>query len=68
MYLTRMYTMKKWLSKFICEEEAATSTEYAVILALILMAVVGAVGAFGSQTAGLWGAIETSFDTNAFGS
>ncbi len=40
------------------EEEAATAVEYAVMLALILMVVIGAIGAVGSQSGGLWNGIE----------
>ena len=38
-------------------EEGATSVEYAVVLALILMAIFGAIGSLGAQTGGLWGGI-----------
>lgn len=57
----------KWLKALIREEEAATATEYAVLLALILVAVVGAIGAFGSQAGGLWGGIDSSLDATNFG-
>jgi len=43
-------------------EEAVTSVEYAVVLALILMAVFGAIGSFGSQTGGMWGGIENDLE------
>lgn len=35
-------------------EEAATAVEYAVLLALILISVIGAIGAVGTQTGGMW--------------
>jgi pilus assembly protein Flp/PilA len=38
-------------------EDGATSVEYAVVLALILMAIIGAIGSLGSQTGGMWGGI-----------
>jgi len=48
-------------------EEAVTSVEYAVVLSLILMAVLGAIGSFGAETSGLWGGIETDLDAVGFG-
>ena len=41
------------------DEEAATAVEYSVMLALILMAVIGAIGMVGSQSGGMWGGIES---------
>ena len=38
-------------------EEAVTSVEYAVVLALVLMAVIGAIGSLGAQAGGMWGGI-----------
>lgn len=43
------------ITRLLCEEEAATAVEYAVMLALILMAALGAVTTVGSETADLWG-------------
>jgi Flp pilus assembly pilin Flp len=39
-------------------EEAATTIEYSVILALILMAVIGAIGTVGNLSGGMWGGVE----------
>jgi pilus assembly protein Flp/PilA len=39
------------------DEEAATAVEYAVMLALILIAILGAIGAVGSQSGGMWNGI-----------
>jgi pilus assembly protein Flp/PilA len=36
-------------------EEAATAVEYAVMLALILLAVIASIGAFGGAASGIWG-------------
>lgn len=47
-------------------EEAATSVEYAVVLALILMAIVSAIGTLGSEAGGLWGGIEQDLDDVGF--
>lgn len=62
-----MYTMKNWLLEFIRDDSAATAVEYAVLLALILVAVIGAVATFGSETGGLWGNIDTQLETTQFG-
>ena len=43
-------------------EEAVTSVEYAVMLAMILLAAIGAIGSFGAETGGLWGGIEEDLE------
>ena len=52
--------------KLLREEEAATSVEYAVVLALILMVTIGAIGALGAQSGGMWGGIESDLLENGF--
>lgn len=47
-----------FLTRFLCEEEAASAVEYAVMLALILMVVLGAVAAVGAEGGGLWSGIN----------
>ncbi|MGQ9505369.1 MAG: Flp family type IVb pilin [Thermogutta sp.] len=39
---------------FIWEETGATAVEYAVMLALIILVMIGTIGQFGSETHGLW--------------
>ncbi|MGW8257871.1 MAG: Flp family type IVb pilin [Thermoguttaceae bacterium] len=56
------------INKFLHEEQAATSVEYAVMLALILIAIIGAIGAVGSQTGGMWGGIVNDLTDVGFGS
>jgi pilus assembly protein Flp/PilA len=46
------------ISEFIFEEDAATAVEYAVMLALIIVACIGSVSFLATQTAG-------SFDSSA---
>jgi Flp pilus assembly pilin Flp len=46
------------LIEILRNEEAVTSVEYAVVLALILMAIISSIGALGSQAGGLWGGIR----------
>jgi pilus assembly protein Flp/PilA len=43
--------------KFLQNEEAATAVEYAVMLAMVLLAVMAAIGAVGNKTGGLWSGI-----------
>jgi pilus assembly protein Flp/PilA len=50
------------IARFIQDQEAATSVEYSVMLALILMAVLAAVGTVGARTGGLWGEIVDSLN------
>ena len=57
----------RWLMQFLWAEEAATAVEYAVMLAMILLAVVGAIGTFGGEAGGLWGGIESDLDAHRFG-
>ena len=55
------------LLHFIREDEAATAVEYAVLLALILMSVIGAIGTVGAQSGGMWGNIEGKLVATPFG-
>jgi Flp pilus assembly pilin Flp len=59
--------MKNWFVKLIRCDEAATAVEYAVLLALILVVIIGAVATFGSETGGLWGGIDTKLEDTQFG-
>lgn len=47
-----------FLNNFIRDEEAATAVEYAVMLAMILLTILGAIGSVGNQTGGMWSGIE----------
>jgi len=42
------------IQQFLQVEEAATAAEYAVLLALILLALISAVTTVGNSTSGLW--------------
>jgi pilus assembly protein Flp/PilA len=57
----------KRLFNFLREDEAATAVEYAVLLALILMSVIGAIGTVGAQSGGMWGNIEGRLNGAGFG-
>ena len=55
------------LLHFLREDEAATAVEYAVMLALILISVIGAIGTVGAQSGGMWGNIRGQLDATPFG-
>lgn len=42
------------LRSLIREDTGATAVEYAVMLALIILVMIGTIGQFGSETHGLW--------------
>jgi len=46
--------MLNHLLRFYRDEQAATAVEYAVLLALILVAVISAINAVGSSSSGIW--------------
>jgi Flp pilus assembly pilin Flp len=60
--------MRRFWFQFWTAEEAATAVEYAVMLALILIAIMGAIGAVAQQAGGMWGNIKSDLDSNGFGS
>jgi pilus assembly protein Flp/PilA len=60
--------MRRFLLQLWCDDTAATAVEYAVLLALILIAVMGAIGAVAQQTGGMWGNVKSELDANGFGS
>ena len=51
-----------FLARFFKDERAATSVEYSVMLALILMMVLVAIGLVGIQSGAMWGNISTSIE------
>lgn len=50
------------------DDEATTSVEYAVMLALVLAAVITGVTAFGGQAGSLWGQTNQNLVDHGFGS
>ncbi len=54
------------INRILRDEEAATAVEYAVMLAMILMVVFGAIGAVGEQSGGLWSGIEGDLQAAGF--
>jgi pilus assembly protein Flp/PilA len=51
----------------ILDEDGATAVEYAVLLALVLMAVFGAVASLGTEAGTLWGSINTKSQAAGLG-
>jgi pilus assembly protein Flp/PilA len=52
---------------FLRDTEAATAVEYAVMLALILMSVIGAIGTVGANSGGMWANVHGKLDGAGFG-
>ncbi len=46
--------MLNYLLRLYRDDEAATAVEYAVLLALILIAIIAAINAVGNTTSGIW--------------
>jgi pilus assembly protein Flp/PilA len=53
--------------QFYRDEDATTAVEYAVMLAMIIMACIGTVSLFGGQTGSLWGNSKTKMEAAGFG-
>jgi pilus assembly protein Flp/PilA len=54
--------------RWVRDEQAATAVEYAVMLALILMAVISAITTVGNTTSGLWSSNASSINSAMSGS
>ena len=52
--------MRGIFSKLIADNSGATAVEYGLILAMIFLAMVGAVQGVGNETIGLWNTISTT--------
>lgn len=59
--------MQSFLRLLFSDDSAATAVEYAVMLALIIIAIIGAVGSVGQNAGGLWGGISGKLDTAGVG-
>jgi pilus assembly protein Flp/PilA len=56
----------RWFSQLLFDDTAATAVEYAVMLALILIAIIGAIGTVGANTGGMWGGIQSDLKDAGF--
>ena len=53
-----------WLKRFCRDEQATTSVEYSIMLALILLVVITAIANFGNAQNGMWGNIDTQMQVH----
>jgi pilus assembly protein Flp/PilA len=60
--------MFKNFVRFYRDEDGPTAVEYAVLLALILVAVISAINAVGNTTSGIWATDSSSITTAVGGS
>ncbi|HEX4132011.1 MAG TPA: Flp family type IVb pilin [Pirellulales bacterium] len=56
------------LWRLLCDDDAATAVEYAVMLALILISVIAAISTVGAGAGGMWGGNQRSLNNVGFGS
>lgn len=54
------------LTRLLQDDQAATAVEYAVMLALVLLATIGAISAFGQGSGGLWTGINSNLQAVGF--
>lgn len=54
------------IARFLREESATTSVEYAVMLALILLVCFAAISSFGTGQGGKWASIDSQLDAVGF--
>ncbi|MBI3862563.1 MAG: Flp family type IVb pilin [Planctomycetia bacterium] len=56
------------LLRFLLDDRATTAVEYAVMLALILIVLIGSVVTVGQGTGGMWSGTNSSLQSVGFGS
>jgi Flp pilus assembly pilin Flp len=64
--LISLFQTMRHLPDLVYSEDAATAVEYAVMLALVLMAIIGAIGSLGAETGGMWGGIKSDLEGVGF--
>lgn len=57
----------RFIQRFFRDSDAATAVEYAVMLAMILMAIIATVGVVGAQSGGMWGGIQSNMSSHGMG-
>jgi len=60
MYVFRLFR------NLLVEDDGPTAVEYAVLLAMILVAVIGAVSTLGAEAGGWWGGIDSDLSDKAW--
>ena len=61
-----MRHFRRRCKEFLREEDGVTSVEYAVVLAMILMAIVSAIGSVGGESGKWWDSIEADLECVGF--
>ncbi len=59
-------SLKQRVEKFLFDQDGATAVEYAVMLALILMAVIVGITSVGGGANGWWNKTNDEFSTHGF--
>ena len=59
--------MLRPIIRFFRDESGPTAVEYAVLLALIMVSILGVIGVVGNQAGGMWGDIRGDLDSHGFG-
>ena len=54
------------IRRFLHDDEAATATEYAVMIAAILIMVIAGIMSVGNASGGMWGNIDGSMKSHGF--
>ena len=60
--------MRDFLCRLLRDEDGPTAVEYAVLLALIIVAIMTGIGAVGSQTGGMWSNNQSQLTNAGLGS
>ena len=55
--------MLNTIKRFLREEDGPTATEYAVMLALVIVASIAAISALGSKVSSIFGQLNTTLDS-----
>lgn len=56
--------MINFMKQIVRDTRGATAVEYGLILALVFLAMVGAVSQFGTSTIGMWNNVATTISTS----
>ncbi len=59
-------SFRKSINRFLVDTGGTTATEYAVMLAMILLAIIIGLMAFGGGVSGWWTNIDTELNTHGF--
>lgn len=58
--------MRRQIQRFFKAQDGVTAVEYAVLLALIVVACIAAVKAVGDKTSGIWASNKSELDSAGF--